>query len=349
VAYRVAVEYDFSMSDVEHPPARTALDHNHHDHTHGTIDPALLATERGIGAVKWSLIGLAGTALLQAIVVLFSGSIALLADTIHNVADAATAIPLWIAFALARQQPSRRFTYGYGRVEDVAGLMIVLIILFSAVVAGYESINRLLHPQSVEHLWAVALASIIGFAGNELVAIFRIRVGKQINSAALVADGYHARVDGLTSLGVLFSAVGVWLGYPLTDPIVGLVITVAILPIVWQSGKAVFTRLLDGVDPEVTDEIRHALSHTQGVRDVGEVRMRWSGHRLQAELNLCVDCQLSVTEGHAIAVEARHELLHKLPYLSNVTIHIDPEHLSGENHHSITDHAHGGLAHHSHR
>lgn len=225
------------MSDVEHPPARPVLDHNHHDHTHGTIDPALLDTERGIWAVKWSLIGLAATALLQSIVVLLSGSIALLADTIHNVADAATAIPLWIAFSLARRKPSRRFTYGYGRVEDVAGLMIVLIILFSAVVTGYESINRLLHPQSVEHLWAVALASIIGFAGNELVAIFRIRVGKQINSAALVADGYHARVDGLTSLGVLFSAVGVWLGYPLTDPIVGLVITLAILPIVWESGK----------------------------------------------------------------------------------------------------------------
>jgi cation diffusion facilitator family transporter len=343
------VEYDFFMSDVEHPPARPALDHNHHDHTHGTIDPALLATERGIRAVKWSLIGLAATALLQSIVVAFSGSIALLADTIHNVADAATAIPLWIAFSLTRRQPSRRFTYGYGRVEDLAGVVVVLTILLSVVLAGYQSVDRLLHPEPVKHLWAVTIASLIGFAGNEGVAILRIRVGRQINSAALVADGHHARVDGFTSLGVLFSAFGVWLGYTLADPLIGLLITALILRIVWQSGKAIFTRLLDGVDPEVTDEIRHALRHTQGVRDVAEVRLRWSGHRLQAELNLCVDCQLSVTEGHAIAVEARHELLHKLPYLSNVTIHIDPEHLSGENHHSIDDHAHGGLAHHSHR
>jgi cation diffusion facilitator family transporter len=174
--------------------------HGEHNHTHGTIDPTLLTTERGIWAVKWSLIGLASTAVFQAVIVFFSGSVALLADTIHNIADAGTAIPLWIAFTLAKRQPSRRFTYGYGRVEDVAGIMIVLTILFSALLAGYQSINRLLHPQPFEHLWAVAMASIIGFAGNEIVAIFRIRVGKQINSAALVADGYHARVDGLTSV-----------------------------------------------------------------------------------------------------------------------------------------------------
>ncbi|HEV8723789.1 MAG TPA: cation diffusion facilitator family transporter [Candidatus Binatia bacterium] len=320
-----------------------------HDHTHGTIDPALVATERGLWAVKWSLIGLGATALFQVLIVFFSGSVALLADTIHNIADAATAIPLWIAFALARRKPSHRFTYGYGRVEDVAGVMIVLTILFSALLAGYESIYRLRNPQPIDHLWAVVLAAIVGFAGNEAVAILRIRVGKQINSAALVADGYHARVDGLTSLAVLFSAVAVWLGYPLADPIVGLVITVAILAIVWESGKNVFTRLLDGVDPEVTDEITHALNHAQGVRGVTEIRLRWSGHRLLAEVNLGVSRELSVTEGHAIAVEARHQLLHKLPYLANVTIHIDPEHLSGENHHGISEHAHGGSAHHSHR
>ena len=337
------------MSDVDHSHSHSDLDHSHHDHTHGTIDPELLTTERGIWAVKWSLIGLGATAIFQVIIVFFSGSVALLADTIHNIADAATAIPLWIAFTLARRPPSRRFTYGYGRVEDVAGVMIVLTILFSAVLAGYESINRLLRPQPVEHLWAVAIASIIGFAGNELVAIFRIRVGKEINSAALVADGYHARVDGLTSLGVLFSAVGVWFGYHLADPIFGLLITIAILPIVWESGKAVFTRLLDGIDPEVIDEITHAINHTQAVRDVTEVRLRWSGHRLHAEVNLAVNPKLSVAEGHAIAVEVRHQLLHKLPYLSNVNIHIDPEDRSGEEHHRIKDHTHEGLAVHSHR
>jgi cation diffusion facilitator family transporter len=338
-----------SNNERSHAKDQSHGHHGEHNHSHGTIDPTLLSTERGIWAVKWSLIGLGATAVLQAVIVFFSGSVALLADTIHNIADAGTAIPLWIAFTLAKRQPSRRFTYGYGRVEDVAGVMIVLTILFSAVLAGYESIQRLLHPQPVEHLWAVAIASIIGFAGNEMVALFRIRIGKQINSAALVADGYHARVDGLTSLGVLFSAVGLWLGYPLADPIIGLLITAAILPMVWESGKAVLGRLLDGVDPEVVDEITHAINHTQGVRDVTEVRLRWSGHRLHAEVNLAVSPKLSVAEGHSIAVEARHQLLHHLPYLSNVTIHIDPEDLSGEEHHRIKEHTHEGLAVHSHR
>jgi len=337
------------MSNVGHSHSHSDPDHSHHDHTHGTIDPALLTTERGILAVKWSLIGLAATAVFQAVIVFFSGSVALLADTIHNVGDATTAIPLWIAFSLARRQPSRRFTYGYGRVEDVAGVIIVLTILFSAVVASYESIDRLLRPQAVEHLWAVAIASLVGFAGNEMVAIFRFRVGKQINSAALVADGYHARMDGLTSLGVLFSAAGVWMGYPLADPIIGLIITVAILRIVWESGKAVFTRLLDGVDPEVIDEITHAMNHAQGVRGVTEVRLRWAGHRLHAEVNLAVSPKLSVAEGHAIAMGATHQLLHNLPYLAKVTIHIDPEDLSGEEHHRITEHTHDGSAVHSHR
>jgi cation diffusion facilitator family transporter len=336
------------MNDGGHSHAHHDHAHPRHDHTHGTIDPALLATERGIWAVKWSLVGLAATAIFQLVIVFYSGSIALLADTIHNIADAGTAIPLWIAFSFARRKPSRRFTYGYGRVEDLAGVMIVLTILFSAVLAGYESVSRLLHPQPVKHLLAVAIASLIGFAGNEMVALFRIRVGKRINSAALIADGYHARVDGLTSLGVLVSAVGLSLGYPLADPIVGLLITIAIVPVVWESGKSVFTRLLDGVDPEVADEIKQVLSLTQGVGDVTEVRMRWSGHRLHAEVNVGVSRQLSVTEGHEIAVEARHQLLHKLPYLSNVIIHVDPEDLSGEKHHGFTEHTHGKFANHSH-
>ncbi len=309
-----------------------------HNHTYGTIDPTLLTTQRGIRAVKLSLAGLAATAVFQTVIVFFSGSVALLADTIHNFGDATTAIPLWLAFALARRQPSRRFTYGYGRVEDAAGVIIVLTILFSAVAAGYQSVDRFFHPQPVQNLWAVAAASIIGFAGNELVAVFRIRVGKQINSAALVADGYHARVDGLTSLGVLFSAAGVWFGYPLADPIVGLLITIAILDVVWESGKTAFIRLIDGVDPEVVDEIRHAANHASGVKDVSEVRVRWMGHRLHAELNIAVSPELSVEEGHEVAGEVRHHLLHHLQYLSNATIHVDPANASGEKHHRIAEH-----------
>jgi cation diffusion facilitator family transporter len=280
--------------------------------------------------------------------VLFSGSVALLSDTIHNFGDAATAVPLWIAFALTRLGVSRRFTFGYGRVEDLAGVVIVLIILFSAVVAGYQAVERIINPQPVGVLWAVAAASLVGFVGNEAVAVFRIRVGREIDSAALIADGYHARTDGWTSLAVLAGAVGVWLGYPLADPIVGLLIAAAILVIVWQSGKAVFTRLLDGVEPEAIEEIRYAAGEVPGVENVSEVRARWLGHRLHAEMNIAVDPVLSVVEGHAIAREVNHQLLHHLSYLSGAVIHVDPAQEAGEEHHRIAAHSHDGLPTHSH-
>ena len=336
------------MVDLQHPHSHGDPNHSHHDHTHGALDPSLLTTERGIWAIKWSFVGLFATGVFQTIVVLLSGSVALLADTIHNMADAATAIPLWIAFTLGRRKPSERFTYGLGRVEDLAGVAIVLIILLSAIAAGYESIQRFFHPQKVEYLWAVIVASIIGFAGNEGVAIFRIKVGEEIGSAALIADGYHARVDGFASLAVLFGALGIWVGYPLADPIVGLLITVIILRIVRESGKSVFTRLLDGVNPEVIHEIQHAAIHVAGVGDVTEVRVRWLGHRLYAELNIAVHQDLSVEKGHAIAKDVRHELLHHLRYLSNATIHIDPANASGEEHHRIDEHSHDDLPSHSH-
>ncbi len=299
-------------------------------------------------AVKWSFIGLMATALFQVVVVFFSGSVALLSDTIHNFGDAATAIPLWIAFALTRLGASRRFSFGYGRVEDVAGVIVVLIILFSAIVAGYQAVDRFFNPQDVSFLWAVALASVVGFIGNEAVAIFRIRVGRGIGSAALVADGYHARTDGWTSLAVLAGAVGVWLGYPLADPIVGLLIVCAILVIVWQSGKSVFTRLLDGVEPGVIDEIEHVAGHVPGVREVGEVRARWIGHRLHAEVNVAVAPKLSVEEGHAVAREVNHALMHGLDFLGLAVIHVDPVREAGEEHHKIEPHTHDGLPLHSH-
>lgn len=323
--------------------------HDHvHSHTHGAVDPSIATSERGIWAVKWSFAGLFATALLQVVVVVFSGSVALLSDTIHNFGDAATAIPLWIAFALTRLGTSRRFPFGYGRVEDLAGVIVVLIILFSAVVAGYQAIERLIQPQPVGFLWAVAVAGAVSFVGNEAVAIFRIRVGREIGSAALVADGYHARTDGWTSLAVVVGAGGVWLGYPLADPIVGLLIAAAILVIVWQSGKTVFTRLLDGVEPKVIEEIEHTASHVSGVEDVAEVRARWVGHRLRAEVNVAVDPDLSVAEGHAIAREVNHRLLHDLRYLDMAVVHVDPAQEAGEDHHRISAHSHDGLPPHSH-
>ena len=296
-----------------------------HGHSHGSIDPSIVSTKKGLWAVKWSFIILMITFLIQVVIVIYTGSVALLADTIHNLGDAVTAIPLGIAFLFALKKPSKRFTYGFGRVEDLAGVNIVLIILFSAIVAGYQAVDRIIHPLQIHNIWAVIVASIIGFIGNEGVALFRIKVGKEIGSAALVADGYHARIDGFTSLAVLFGAIGVILGFPLADPIIGLLITLTILKIVWDSVKKVFTRLLDGVEPEYIDEIRHSLSHVKGIKEILNIKARWSGHQLLSEVYIRIDANLSVIEAHNIIEEVEHEIMDHIKYVSNVIVDIEPE------------------------
>ncbi len=297
-----------------------------HGHSHGSIDPSIATTRKGIWAVKWSFIILMITFLIQVVIVIFTGSVALLADTIHNLGDAVTAIPLGIAFLFALRKPSKRFTYGFGRVEDLAGVIIVMIILFSAIVAGYQAVERILNPVPIRNIWAVIIASIIGFIGNEGVAMFRIKVGKEIGSAALVADGYHARIDGFTSLAVLFGAIGVIIGFPIADPIIGLLITLTILKIVWDSVRKVFTRLLDGVEPEYLDEIRHSLTHVQEINEILNIRARWSGHQLLAEIHIRVSPDISVTDAHRIAEDAEHEIMDHIKYVSNVVVRIVPGH-----------------------
>ncbi len=304
-------------------------DHDDHGHTHGVIDATIVGTDRGIWAIKWSFVILIVTGLLQVAVVVLSGSVALLADTIHNFADATTAIPLWIAFVLARRKPSRKFPYGLGRAEDLAGIMIVLIILFSALVAGYEAVTRLIQPHTVTNLGWLTAAGIIGFIGNEMVAVLRIRVGRQMNSAALIADGYHARTDGLTSLAVVAGAVGVRLGFPLADPIVGLLITIAIFGIVWQSARSVLTRMLDGVEPEILDEVEHAAEHVAGIDGVLEAKARWLGHKLHVDVAISVDQSVLLAKANAIAHELETELFHHIPALSVATVRFTPARQKG--------------------
>lgn len=318
-----------------------------HGHTHGVIDPTIATTSRGIWAIKWSFVILALTAAAQLVVVLISGSVALLADTIHNVGDAVTAIPLWVAFMLARRKPSRTFTYGLGRVEDLAGLFIVAIILFSAIVAGYQSILRLIDPQPITHLGWVLAAGIIGFFGNEVVAVFRIRVGREINSAALIADGYHARTDGFTSLAVVLGALGVWMGFPLADPIVGLVITAAIFMIVWQSARAVLTRMLDGVEPDILNEIDHVAEHVAGVQRVHAVQARWLGHRLHAEMSVQIDETLPLADALRIVDQMRKELFAHLPVLSQVSIRIEAPAHDSTGHAAAPSHSDAHSHHHA--
>jgi cation diffusion facilitator family transporter len=330
----------------EHQMSHDHDDHDHgHDHAHHArggilgwlqrtfahshdghekVDAAMETHERGIWALKISLVVLGLTALFQVGIVWLSGSTALLADTIHNFGDAATSIPLWIAFSLIRRGQTRRFTYGLGRAEDIAGVLIVALIFFSACVAGYESIAKIVSPQPVTNLGWVAAAAIMGFLGNEAVAIFRIRVGKEIGSAALIADGQHSRVDGFTSLAVLIGAIGVFMGVPILDPIIGLLITVAILFIVKDAAKAVFLRLLDGVEPGILSAVEHAPLHVEGVQEVHGVRARWLGHKVHADLHVTVDRRLTVAESHAIVDRVQSALADHVPSFGEATIHVCP-------------------------
>jgi cation diffusion facilitator family transporter len=273
----------------------------------------------------WLSLGVLGiTTVIQAAIVALSGSVALLGDTIHNAADALTAVPLGIAFVLGRRAANRRYTYGYGRAEDLAGIAIVLTIAASSALAAYEAVDRLLNPRDVTHLWAVAIAAMVGFIGNELVARYRITTGRRIGSAALVADGLHARTDGFTSLAVLLGAGGVAIGRRWADPAVGLLITAAILLVLKDAAREVYRRLMDSVDPALVDRAEAALREVDGVQHIGQMRMRWIGHALRAETDIVVDPNLTVAQGHAIAAEAEHALIHAVPRLTAATVHTDP-------------------------
>jgi cation diffusion facilitator family transporter len=302
-----------------------------------SLDQALEGSRDGVRAVAVSLVILLLTAGVQALVVVVSGSVALLGDTFHNGADALTALPLWMAFSLGRRPATQRFTYGFGKAEDVAGLAVVGFIALSAALAAYEAIHRLLHPHTITHLAIVMAAAIVGALGNGVVAQYRIRIGRRIGSAALEADGLHARTDGITSLLVLIGAIAVALGLPWADPVVGLLITAAILIVLFQTVRSVGQRLLDAVDPQVVAQIAETVGGVDGVLAVSQVRARWAGHRLLAQVRLTVGGDLTVAEAHKIAESAHHELLHHVPNLSDAIIHVDPD-VPGADPHALTAH-----------
>ncbi len=306
---------------------RGAIDDVFRPHSHDAadnLDTALEANRQGIRAVKISFVALLATAVIQVVIIVATGSVALLADTIHNFSDALTAIPLFLAFKLSRRPANRRYTYGYGRAEDLAGVFVITMITLSSIIAAYEAIQRLIHPRDIHNLGWLIAAGVTGFVGNELVALYRIRVGRQIGSAALAADGYHARTDGFTSLAVALGAVGASLGFRRADPIVGLAISIAIFAVLRGAARQVFRRLMDAVDPDIVEQIETVATTTPGVHDVNDIRVRWQGHRLTATLAIGVDSTLTVSNGHTVAEAVRHELLHHVRHLDTADIHVDP-------------------------
>jgi cation diffusion facilitator family transporter len=310
-------------------------------HSHGaaeSVDQALTSSDSGMRCLVVSLALLAVTAVIQLVIVLFSGSVALLGDTIHNFADALTAVPLGVAFWLQRKPPTRRYTYGYGRAEDLAGALIVAVIAGSSVLAAWEAVDRLLHPSGVRTVGWVIAAGLVGFAGNEVVALYRIRVGRRIGSAALVADGRHARADGVTSLAVVAGAIGVAAGWRQADPVAGLLITIAVLAILKNAARDIYRRLMDSIDPALVDQVDRVLSGVDGVLQVKSVRIRWVGHVLQAEATVVSGRDLTLGAAHAISEEAHHRLLHEVPRLGEALIHSDPSDQGADEPHALTAH-----------
>jgi cation diffusion facilitator family transporter len=309
-----------------------------HSHDHADLIDSATATREGLRTLGMSLGGLGVTAVLQVAVLAISGSVALLADTVHNVSDALTAIPLAIAFWLGRRPPNRRYAYGYGRAEDLAGIFVVAMIAISAVVAGWQAAQRLADPQLIDHPGWVAVAGLIGFAGNELVAIYRIRTGRRIGSAALVADGLHARTDGLTSLAVVGAAGGTIAGWTYADPLIGLAISAAILNVLRHAARDIYRRLMDHADPVVVGRVEHQLHHIDGIHGIDRVRVRWVGHQLHVDADVVLDAHLELARAHDILEDARHRLFHTIPRLADALLHASPTHEAGDPHATTRHH-----------
>lgn len=309
-----------------------------HSHDHAELIDSATATRDGLRAVGVGLGGLGATAALQIAVLAVSGSVALLADTVHNVADALTAVPIGLALWLGRRPPDRRYAYGYGRAEDLAGIFVVATIALSAAVAGWQAAQRLLDPRLVESPGWLALAGLIGFAGNELVAVHRIRTGRRIGSAALVADGLHARTDGLTSLAVVGAAAGTAAGWPYADPLVGLAISAAIVSVLFHAARDIYRRLMDHSDPALVDRVEHQLEHVDGIRGIDRVRLRWVGHQLHVDADVVLDAHLELTRAHEILEDARHRLFHTIPRLADALLHASPTGDTGDPHAATRHH-----------
>ncbi len=314
-------------------------DHGHggHGHEHGKVDAELYGNRAGLRAVQISTAGMLLVSLIQLSIALFGGSAGLFADALHNLGDVLTTVALWIAFVISSRAANRRYTYGYHRAEDLAGIFIVLVIIGSAVAGAFESINKLISGGAPTQIYLSMVAAAIGCIGNEVLAQYKISVGKRINRVPLVADGQHSRIDGLTSLAALIGLIFALFGLPIADPLAGILITLVILSVVYTTSRSVLQRLLDGIDPHLIPMITKTAAGIEGVRDTTDVRARWVGHNLHIVMNIEVDAELTLIQAHTIAEQVRHSLFHEIPGVSEIIIHTDPSSASG-NHHEETAH-----------
>jgi cation diffusion facilitator family transporter len=314
-------------------------DHDHgHSHEHGRVDADLYGNRAGLRAVQISTAGMLLVSAIQFAIATIGGSAGLFADALHNFGDVFTTIALWIAFVISNRTANQRYTYGYYRAEDLAGIFIVLVIIASATASAVESVQKLISGNTPTQIYLSMAAALVGVAGNELLAQYKISVGRRINSVPLIADGQHSRIDGLTSLAAFVGLVGVELGFPKADPIAGIVITIVIVTVVFSTSRSVLQRLLDAVDPHIVPTIITTALAVPGVEQVTDIRARWVGHTLHVVMNIEVDAELTLSKAHAIAEEVRHRLFHDIKGISEVLIHTDPSSVSGDHHQEMAHH-----------
>jgi cation diffusion facilitator family transporter len=324
--------------DHEHKQNEKGHEHGGHGHEHGKVDADLYGNRAGLRAVQISTGGMLVVSLIQLLIAILGGSAGLLADALHNLGDVLTTVALWIAFVASSRAANRRYTYGYHRAEDLAGIFIVLIIIGSAVAGAIESILKLTSGNIPTQIYLSMVAAAIGCIGNEALAQYKISVGKRINSVPLVADGQHSRIDGLTSLAALVGLIGVKLGFPIADPLAGIIITLVILSVVYTTARSVLQRLLDAVDPHMVPTIFEAANAVEGVEATTDVRARWVGHTLHIVMNIEVDPELTLLKAHNVAEQVRHKLFHEIHGVSEVIIHTDPSSASGDHHQTTAHH-----------
>ena len=322
----------------DHDQGEPHHDEQGHGHVHGKVDADLYGNRAGLRAVQISTAGMFLVSAIQFAIAWIGGSAGLFADALHNFGDVFTTIALWIAFVISNRAANQRYTYGYYRSEDLAGIFIVLVIIASATASAVESIQKLTSGNIPTQIYLSMAAALVGVAGNELLAQYKISVGKRINSVSLIADGHHSRIDGLTSLAAFIGLVGVQIGFPKADPIAGIVITIVIVTVVFSTARSVLQRLLDAVDPHVVPSIITIASAVTGVEEVTDVRARWIGHTLHVAMNIEVDAELTLSKAHAIAEEVRHQLFHHIKGISEVLIHTDPSSASGDHHRELAHH-----------
>jgi cation diffusion facilitator family transporter len=293
-------------------------------------------TKAGLRAIRLSAAVLAVAAGAQLAVVAIGGSAGLFASALDNLGDVISTVALALAFMAARRAADDRYTFGYQRLEDLAGVVVVAVIWASAGLAAFESFRKLVGEHRPTAIGVGIAVAIVGAIANEVVARYKMRVGRSIGSQPLIADGRHARIDALASVAAFAGLLGVKLGWRGADPIAGLLITVAIVAIAWDASRHVLARVLDAVDPEIVDRIMHVASETEGVAGLGRVQARWAGRSLYVSLTVAVDGNLSVADAHAVGEAVHHQVLHELPGVAQVDVHVDPWEAHAEGAHQVT-------------